>query len=155
MATWNLTTTEGNSVNQTQVWNFGNNQITLQKTFESGLFAINLQEGYVTEVPEGLIPIEDDIGELTYNMNNRWGFNIADYYGQNVSNVEIVNLSNTQSTNLVFSNNMSQSEMDYLTNLFNNEGVSGWANVGYTKTDEDLDLVGVLRIDWVDSGNGG
>lgn len=155
MATWNLTTTEGNSVNQTQVWSFGNNTVTLQQTFDNALYAIEMMEGMTIEVPEGLIGAEDFTGEFTYEMSNRFGIDLTYYIGENVTNVQLVQISNLQTTNLVFSPNMSESEVQSLQNLFDSEGVSGWANLGYNKVDEGINLVGVLRLDLIDIGGGG
>lgn len=155
MATWNLTTTQGNAVNQTQIWKFGNNSVTLQQTYDNAFYAIHMMEGMTNEVPEGLIGFEDFTGEYSYEMSNQWGIDLTDYIGENVTNVQLVNLTNLQGTNLVFSPNMSDNEKQTLQNLFNTEGVSGWANLGYTMTEQDVNLVGVLRLDLVDIGGGG
>lgn len=155
MATWNLTTTVGNAVNQTQVWSFGSNTITLEQTFDNALYAIHMMEGMTIEVPEGLIGAEDFTGDITYEMPNRVGIDISNYLGENVTNVELVGLTNLQGYNLLFSVNMTDSEKQSLQNLFSSEGVSGWANLGYSKVDEDVNLVGVLRLDLVDIGGGG
>lgn len=155
MATWNLTTTEGNAVSKTQIWSFGNNSVTLQQTFDNALYSIQMMEGMTNEVPEGLIGPEDFTGEHNYEMSNRFGIDLTDYIGENVTNVQLVTLQNLQGTNLVFSVNMSDNEKQTLQNLFNTEGVSGWANLGYTMTEQDVNLVGVLRLDLVDVGGGG
>lgn len=155
MTTWNLTTTTGNSANQTQVWSFGDSQITLEQTFDNALYAIHMMEGMTNEVPEGLIGFEDFTGELSYEMQNRFGIDISNYLGENVTDVQLVSLTNLQSYNLVFSANMSESERQSLANLFTSEGTSGWANLGYAKVDEDVNLIGVLKLDCIDLGGGG
>ena len=155
MTTWNLTTTEGNAVNKTQVWSFGDNQITVQETYDSALYAINMMEGMTNEVPEGLIGFEDFTGEYSYQMQNRFGIDISNYLGENVTDVQLVGLTNLQGTQLVFSVNMSDSEKQALESLFNSEGTSAFANLGYNKVDDEINLVGVLQLDLVSISGGG
>ena len=155
MTTWNLTTTEGNAVNKTQVWSFGDNQITVQETYDSALYAINMMEGMNNEVPEGLIGFEDFTGEYSYQMQNRFGIDISNYLGENVTDVQLVGLTNLQGTQLVFSVNMSDSEKQALESLFNSEGTSAFANLGYNKVDDEINLIGVLQLDLVSISGGG
>ena len=155
MTTWNLTTTEGNAVNKTQVWSFGDNQITVQETYDSALYAINMMEGMTNEVPEGLIGFEDFTGEYSYQMQNRFGIDISNYLGENVTDVQLVGLTNLQGTQLVFSVNMSNSEKQALESLFNSEGTSAFANLGYNKVDDEINLIGVLQLDLVSISGGG
>lgn len=147
MTTWKLSTTESNSVNQTQVWNFNGKQITLQQTYDSGVYAIRMFEGYTVEVPEGLIGPEDFTGELSYTMQNNYNIDISNYWGENTQNVELVSLNSLQSYNLSFSSNMSQAEIDQLRSLYMSQGADAFSSVGYTLVDNDINLVGVLQLD--------